>query len=634
MTRRDPGFDSAAYAAAHPDTREHFGTDHAVLVRHWNRWGRLEGRIPFGLAPYRDRLIGRRFWRRADAVTVYGFFDARSGLGTSARAYRAAIEGAGYRVTPVTLVQDGIRIETRPDLRPRRRGLLPWKRPGPEGLATKVNVFALNADVVHRFFLDGRRTLLDDSYNIGIWFWELAAFPTDWAGTFGAFDEIWVASGFCRDAIGAVSPIPVIRVPMPVEPPPDPASLLPRSHFGLPDDVFLFGCLFDVGSVVRRKNPLAAVEAFRAAFGDSPNAMLVLKYHGTEHYPEAVAPLLRAARGHANIRLVDRSFDAHETASFRQALDALVSPHRSEGFGLNLAETMAAGRPVIATAASGNQDFMSERDSYPVRWRLAEVGPDAGAYPADALWADPDGADLARQMRRVFEDRPEAARRSAEARRRIATEHGVAAAAPVIRERLDRVFAARRPDGPPPGWGAGTRTVSRYRAGDQPRISLVAPSGPDADDLAATLEAVLAQSHANWELVLAPEPGSSVECLAVLERYRGRDARLKIPPAASRAVALTLADVLALTTGRSLALPERPGPMPPGALTTLAAALRAEADPAYELRDGSGDRAVLVALPRRLLLATDGLHGPYTFAGLLGLAREAAGGVARVIHIA
>jgi len=48
-------------------------------------------------------------------------------------------------------------------------------------------------------------------------------------------------------------------------------------------------------------------------------------------------------------------------ASLITCSDVYVSLHRSEGFGLGIAEAMLAGRPAIATAYSGNMDFMISR---------------------------------------------------------------------------------------------------------------------------------------------------------------------------------------------------------------------------------------------------------------------------------
>ena len=63
--------------------------------------------------------------------------------------------------------------------------------------------------------------------------------------------------------------------------------------------------------------------------------------------------------------------------------DCYVSLHRSEGFGLTMAEAMYFGRPVIATGYSGNLDFMTEENSYLVPHTLVEIGPDANPYPPD-----------------------------------------------------------------------------------------------------------------------------------------------------------------------------------------------------------------------------------------------------------
>ena len=43
------------------------------------------------------------------------------------------------------------------------------------------------------------------------------------------------------------------------------------------------------------------------------------------------------------------------------SIDSLISLHRSEGFGLHLAEAMAMGKAVIATNWSGNTDFMNPK---------------------------------------------------------------------------------------------------------------------------------------------------------------------------------------------------------------------------------------------------------------------------------
>src|SRR5204863_1519248 len=112
-----------------------------------------------------------------------------------------------------------------------------------------------------------------------------------------------------------------------------------------------------------------------------------------------------------------------DQAGLLLATDCFVSLHRSEGFGLGPAHCMALGKPVIATAWSGNLTFMSEENSWLVPFTMTTVGPDALPYPAGAPWADPDLDAATAAMRQVVEDPEEAVRRSNLARRDLATAH-------------------------------------------------------------------------------------------------------------------------------------------------------------------------------------------------------------------
>ena len=64
-------------------------------------------------------------------------------------------------------------------------------------------------------------------------------------------------------------------------------------------------------------------------------------------------------------------------STYRPLSDCYVSLHRSEGFGLTIAEAMALGKPAIATAYSGNLEFMTAENSYLCPAPRCEVGPSA-----------------------------------------------------------------------------------------------------------------------------------------------------------------------------------------------------------------------------------------------------------------
>jgi hypothetical protein len=64
---------------------------------------------------------------------------------------------------------------------------------------------------------------------------------------------------------------------------------------------------------------------------------------------------------------------------------------------------MAHAKPVVATAYSGNIDFTSEDNSYPVRYELVSVPEGCAPYPTTAVWAEPDRSHAAQLLRHIFE---------------------------------------------------------------------------------------------------------------------------------------------------------------------------------------------------------------------------------------
>ena len=163
---------------------------------------------------------------------------------------------------------------------------------------------------------------------------------------------------------------------------------------GLSESAFIFGYIFDVNSSVQRKNPLALIEASGGNQGlrRCSAGLEAVAWRGPRNAAAAVVE--NAIAGAANIKVMDSEFIAEEIASFHNALDCFVSPHRSEGFGFNLAESMYLRKPVIATGYAGNVDFMDERNSYPIDYRLVRVEETAGPYLKGAVWAEPDGDHL------------------------------------------------------------------------------------------------------------------------------------------------------------------------------------------------------------------------------------------------
>jgi glycosyltransferase involved in cell wall biosynthesis len=356
-------------------------------------------------------------------VNVAGFVTTESGVGEAARANIRALAAAGLPVAVNNIECD-------------LRGLDGSVREFSSDNPYLVNLVHVNAD--HGLGPVGLlgRDYFHDRFTIGFWYWELRRFREEWYPSFAPYREIWVASEFCLASIAAASPVPVVKIPPSLVP--GEAGHLDRSRFGLKEEDFVFLFIFDVSSYVERKNPVGLIRAFRKPFRKDDRAVLLLKFTNSGHDRERVDLLEREAAGD-RILLVDEYLDKPDLNALLRMCDCYVSLHRSEGFGLTMAEALHYGKPTIATAYGGNLEFMNVNNSYLVPFREVEIERTCGPYGRGWEWAEPDTGVAADLMRFVYENPDEAratGRRGAADIRRTLDPR---ATGELMKERLERL---------------------------------------------------------------------------------------------------------------------------------------------------------------------------------------------------
>ena len=231
------------------------------------------------------------------------------------------------------------------------------------------------------------RVFTNCHYNIGYWFYELPRLPESWIEGFKGLHEVWVASQFVYDAVQAVSPVPVFVIPpvVAVAVPTD----VSRGEFNLPEEKLCVLSVFDLNSYRQRKNPEAAIDAFKIAYAQKPYLHLVLKVNNADRNPQPLKILRERLHGLDYVTLITDVLPRVALTRLQSTCDVFISLHRSEGFGLNLAECMALGKPIIATHWSANVEYMNSANSCPVSYTLVKLTETIGPYEKEQTWADP-----------------------------------------------------------------------------------------------------------------------------------------------------------------------------------------------------------------------------------------------------
>jgi glycosyltransferase involved in cell wall biosynthesis len=468
-------------------------------------------------------------------VNVAGFFTSELGVGEAARLLIAGLDAAEIPALPI-----------QGHLAPPSRQEAQFAHARPDEAAYPINIMCINGDGVPLFAREAGRSFFADRYTIALWWWEAGDPPAEWAAAYEFVDEVWVATQHIYDAVAPTSPVPVVRMTLPVLMPQ--VAQRTRRELGFPQEGFVFLYLHDYHSVAARKNPTGLIEAFRRAFPLGSGAKLVLKSINAHTSPEEHERIVLAAGEHPDITLIDGYVSGAEKNAMIAHCDCYVSLHRSEGFGLTVAEAMLLAKPVIATRYGGTQEFLNDENAYLVDWEPTRIGEGAFPYPPDGVWAEPDLDQAAGLMRRVLAEPEEAHARGAIAREEMLERHSPQVAGAAMRRRLEliheRMYAR----------GARELNISHMESLDNgavvKQMIAAAPEIGWGTGWLGRLRARLQRPTANWSSAyMAHERRIQEETQGAIERL---DARL-------REVAQTLHDEQQSHHAEVLALLRRMG---------------------------------------------------------------------------
>ena len=237
---------------------------------------------------------------------------------------------------------------------------------------------------------------LRTKYVISYCVWEASELPAAYKRSLGLVQEVWTCSEYCVRIIKKNHPR-VFRIPHTIE--------RERLNHDIEDEIIRRLICFDkhnyyflsIGRTLgSRKNLSGLVKLFETTASSMPNARLVIKGLPKD-------PILRSKD--PRVIYLPLGLSESQINALYKAVDVYVSPHHSEGWGLTLSDAMLFGKPAVATGYSGNLDFMTNDNSFLLRFSENHIREEElfGLFTPQMKWADPDLEHLRNIMQALYD---------------------------------------------------------------------------------------------------------------------------------------------------------------------------------------------------------------------------------------
>ncbi|WP_460452161.1 glycosyltransferase [Alsobacter sp. SYSU BS001988] len=341
---------------------------------------------------------------------VAGVLRSPSGLGQTARLALASLRDHGPGAAAIDLTSALMQPASLPDLD---------AADCPLGPGT-ILLYVTPPNMPRALAAIGRKRLKGKRL-VAVWVWELERLPDSWVQQARFVHEIAAPTHFAAEAIARSTGRQVRRLRYPL-------ALEPSLERQQPVGPFKIGFAFDIASTEARKNPWDLIQTFEAAFGPKDYVLLSIKTRSADYDRHAWEHLQsRISAMGSRAELFCEDWSRERTLEWMASLDLYASLHRSEGFGLTLAEAMHQGVPVLATNWSATAEFVDAQVGFPVPYVLVPVEDRQQRHDVEqGRWAQPDVAKAAEILRECYVNRGTLAAIGRAGRRRIEDEFSAA----------------------------------------------------------------------------------------------------------------------------------------------------------------------------------------------------------------
>ena len=236
--------------------------------------------------------------------------------------------------------------------------------------------------------------------------WETDRLPSAWAPvlTNKIFTGFLAPSYFVSELVKKATDTPVHYAPLYVN-----VDDIPRVNIQEKVDGEKTFTVLYIGQDTIRKGLKDALISYMRALGQESNVRLVLKYHRLSDKEVDTAEMVyhatitNAFKPKARVYSITHNLDRAQMYGLYHMSSLLLFPSRGEGFGLPIAESMAAGIPVVYTNWSSSTEVAAADGNIPLEYHLDEaVGMFHHGYEIGSQYAIPSISSCMSALREKY----------------------------------------------------------------------------------------------------------------------------------------------------------------------------------------------------------------------------------------